>query len=204
MNNSLLVRVFDKDKNFIGKGTLHKITGKMIVIKGYNLPEIKSKSIIFLNVFNELKGISIYECMVNIGASMQLTATILKQHETVERRKSLKVRTNIKSELRLIIRNNKALKMDNPIKITMLNFSIGGMLFTSSTKFFINDIFTFTFDYYKDNPIELEAKIIRLDKATEEFCDDNYGCIFIAITPAEEKIIYKYLYERQLQIYKKN
>ncbi|QSX07175.1 PilZ domain-containing protein [Sedimentibacter sp. zth1] len=203
IDNSLLVKIFDRNKQYLGKGKLDKIVGSRIVIKGNNLPIIHSKETIFLNVFNELRGVLIYECIVNIGANMQLTATILKQHGTIERRRTLKIRTAYTTSIRLVIRDNKALSIKDPIVIKMLNLSIGGMLFTSKETFCINDIITFTFDHYQNCSIDLEAKIIRVDKTIDEYNNDNYGCIFIGVTPYDENVICKYLYERQLQIYKK-
>ena len=200
----LLVKIFDEDKNYLGKGGLDRIAGNSIIVKGNHLPTIPSKSTIFINIYNELKGISVYECSVGIAADMQLTANIIKQHNTVERRRSLKIRTNYVAELKLIMREDKIVQTTTPIKITLLNLSIGGMLFTSNTRFYIGDSVVFTFDYYKENPIILEAKIVRIDIVNDDFNNINYGCTFNEVSRNDESIIYKYLYERQLQVYKKN
>lgn len=200
----LLVKIFDEEKNYLGKGTLNKITGNTIVVKGNHLPTIPSKTIIFINIYNELTGISVYECSVNIAADMQLTVNIVKQHRTIERRKALKIRTDFDVELRLIMRENKIVQTTEPVKIKILNLSIGGLLFTSSTEFSIGDTIVFSFDYYKDNPIILDAKIVRIDPSSDEFNYNNYGCVFNDMSRSDENIICKYLYERQLQVYKKN
>lgn len=202
-NNVLLVKIFDSDKNYLGKGTLAKLTLSNIIVKGNNLPCIPSKSTIFLNIYNELKGISVYECTVGIAADMQLSATIVKQLQTIERRRTLKIRTNYTTTLRLIIRENKMIETKNPLQIKILNLSIGGMLFTSDTEFFIGDTIVFTFDYYKDTPIVIDAKIIRIDPPQDKMSYNCYGCKFNDVTRSDEKVIFKYLYERQLQLYKK-
>ncbi len=199
----LLVKIFDENKNYLGKGVLDKISGNVIVIKGNYLPTIPSKTTIFINVYNELTGISVYECAVNIAADMQLTAKIIKQHNTVERRRALKIRTDFNVELRLIMRENKIVQTVNPVNIKIQNLSIGGLLFTSSTEFFIGDTIVFTFDYYKETPVILDARIIRIDPAKDEYSYNSYGCIFNELTRNDENIICKYLYERQLQVYKK-
>lgn len=204
MTNVLLVKIFDENKNYLGKGTLDKISSNMIVVRGHYLPVLPSKTVIFINIYNELTGISVYECSTNVAADMQLSAKIIKKHPTVERRKALKIRTNFEVDLKLIIRENKIVETNNPIKISILNLSIGGLLFASSTEFFIGDTIVFTFDYYKDTPIILDAKVVRIDPAEDNFNYNNYGCVFNELSSNDENIICKYLYERQLQLYKKN
>ena len=200
----LLVKIFDEEKNYLGKGTLNKISGNLIVVKGNHIPTMPSKTAIFLNIYNELTGISVYECSVSIAADMQLSAKIVKQHRTIERRRALKIRTDFDVDLRLIMRENKIVQTTEPVKIKILNLSIGGLLFTSSTEFFIGDTIVFSFDYYKDSPIILDARIVRIDPTNDEFSYNNYGCMFNDISRSDENIICKYLYERQLQVYKKN
>lgn len=200
----LLVKIFDENKNFLGKGVLNKISGNTIIVKGNHLPTIPSKTTIFINIFNELTGISVYECSVGIAADMQLSASIIKQHKTIERRKALKIRTDYDVELRLIMRENKIVQTTEPVNIKILNLSIGGILFTSSREFHIGDIVVFTFDYYKDSPIILDARIVRIDSTNDETSHDNYGCVFNELSRTDENIICKYLYERQLQVHKKN
>ena len=202
--HALLVKIFDKDKNYLGKGNLDRISGNIIIIKGNYLPIIPSRTTIFINIYNELTGISVYECEVSLAADMQLSARIVKQHNTIERRRALKIRTDFEVELRLIMRENKIVQTTQPIKIKILNLSIGGMLFTSSNEFFVGDTVVFSFDYYKENPIILDAKIVRIDPPEDELSYNNYGCMFNEVTRNDENIICKYLYERQLQVYKKN
>ncbi len=200
----LLVKIFDEEKNYLGKGNLDSLTADKIVIKGNYLPTLPSKSRIFINIYNEIAGIAVYECAVSLAADMQLSAKIVKYHTTIERRKSLKVRTDYKTELKLVMRENKIVQTDEPIKIVILNLSVGGMLFTSKTEFFIGDTIVFNFDYYKNNIVPIEAKIIRIDEPSDELSHNNYGCIFKDLSSIDESIIYQYLYERQLQVHKKN
>lgn len=200
----LLVKIFDEDKNYLGKGNLESLSTNRIIVKGNHMPTLPSKSTIFINIYNELAGIAVYECEVSLAADMQLSANILKYHTTIERRKSLKVRTDYKTELKLVMRENKIVQCEEPIKITILNLSVGGMLFTSTTDFFVGDTIVFNFDYYKNNIIPIEAKVIRIDESSDELSNNNYGCVFKDISNTDESVIYQYLYERQLQVHKKN
>jgi len=200
----LLVKIFDEEKNYLGKGNLERLSGEVIIVKGNYMPTLPSKSTIFINIYNELAGIAVYECQVSLAADMQLSAKIIKYHTTIERRKSLKVRTDYNTELKLVMRENKIVQSEEPIKIKILNLSVGGMLFTSQTEFFVGDTIVFNFDYYKRNIVPIEANIIRIDEPSDEFSYNNYGCIFKGLIDSDESIIYQYLYERQLQVHKKN
>jgi hypothetical protein len=199
-----LVKIFDEEKNYLGKGNLDSLSGTKIIVKGNYLPTLPSKSTIFLNIYNEIAGIAVYECLVSLAADMQLSAKIVKYHTTIERRKSLKVRTDYKTELKLVMRENNIVQCEEPIKIKILNLSVGGMLFTSITDFCLGDAVVFNFDYYKNNVIPIEAKIIRIDEPSDEFSNYNYGCVFKDLSNTDESVLYQYLYERQLQVHKKN
>ena len=88
----------------------------------------------------------------------------------------------------------------------MLNLSIGGMLVSSNYDLRINDIITFKFQYLKYPIVLIKAKVLRLDKVydkkTRELAAVNYGCIFKKLRGFDEAIITKYLYDRQLKLYK--
>jgi c-di-GMP-binding flagellar brake protein YcgR len=102
------------------------------------------------------------------------------------------------------MRENNIVQCEEPIKIKILNLSVGGMLFTSTTDFCVGDTIVFNFDYYKNNVIPIEAKIIRIDEPSDEFSNYSYGCIFKGLSDSDESVLYQYLYERQLQVHKKN
>lgn len=202
-NKTLLAKIYDIDKKFLGKGSVDRISPNFIRIKGHHLPSLKSHTDIYINIFDELRGISVYRCEVSLAADMQLSARIIRKEKQIERRKSLKIRTNIKTNAQMVLRNSRAVESDFPIELTILNLSIGGMLFTSKTTFYKDDTVLFVFDYMKKHPFTIEAQVIRIDKAINEYEYDNYGCQFKGLNPFEEKIVMKYLYEQQLRTHKK-
>jgi PilZ domain. len=159
----LLVKIHDVNNNYLGKGYLEKIEDKTMYIKGANLPKLAIGTNITINVFNELEGVTIYECKVQLGAQMQLTANILKENPTVERRASLKVKTDITLIPSFIRRGDQLLTPSSTVKIKVINLSVGGLGFTSTTEFLVGDVLTIVFNYYRDLPVTLTAKIIRQD-----------------------------------------
>lgn len=205
-NKEKKVRIYDIDKNYLGKGHLLNLSSSIIKIKGRNLPILKSGTQIFIEVYDEFKGISTYCCKISIASYNQLNALIEEKEPVVERRQSLKVRTDLSFYVDALYRNDKDITDDFPnIKINMLNLSIGGILISCNYDLKINDIIIFNFKY-ENNQILLKAKVIRIDKITDsitnEFSNYNYGCKLEKMSLYDEAIITKYLYNRQLQLYK--
>lgn len=198
----LLVKIYDINKHFLAKGSIERITPVNMRIKGNNLPLIKSKTEIYVNVFDQIRGISIYRCIVKLAAEMQLSVDIIEKEKQLERRNSLKIRTSIHTNALITIRDSRAIENEKPVEFEILNLSIGGMLFTSKVEFMKNDIILFIFDYMKTHPFTIEAVVVRIDKAVNPYDYDNYGCKFKDLGPFEEKIVTKYLYEKQLQNHK--
>lgn len=206
---TLLVKLFDLNKDYIGKGSLLSINSNTIIVKGNNLPILDSRLEILIEIYDELIGISPYLCKVTVGSKHQLNAEIIKKYPVIERRNALKVRTDLSFYVTQIHRNGDDITDDLPdIKINVLNLSIGGMLISSNIELMIGDIITYYFKYYKYKSIPLEAKIIRIDRLEGE--DENvsksnaknYGCYFLSMSGSDEAVILQYLFDRQLQLYR--
>jgi len=198
----LLVKIFDLNKNTIGKGNLLNIQNNLIIIKGNNLPILSSGFEIIVEIYDELVGISPYLCKVSVGSRHQLNAAIIRKEPIIERRNALKVRTNLSFYVSQINRNDEDITDELPdIKINVLNLSIGGMLISSNIDLILGDVITYYFKYYKYKSVPLEAKIIRIDNTDE--CDaneigvkeensdssKNYGCYFLSMSSSSSMVV---------------
>lgn len=201
-----LVKIYDADNNLIGKGHLLSLSMRIIKVKGSNLPILNSKTKIIIEIYNEISGIGRFDCYVKLASYNQLNAQIIKKDAVIERRKSLKVRTDLSFYIETLYRSDEDITKDFPnMKINILNLSIGGMLISSNYNLYINDIITFSFQYEKI-VVLLKAKVVRIDKIYDNNANHlsicNYGCIFEQMPSYYEDIITKYLYIRQLKLYK--
>lgn len=204
---TLIIEILDMNKVSLGRGKLLSRNSSTIIIKGSKLPELDSGTDILVNIYDELKGILPFLCKVSVASNQQITANIVKGYPIVERRKALKVKTDLSFNIDNILRNNEeAVEDPSKIRINILNLSIGGMLISSNFNFKINDEFTFYFKYYKTESLHLSSKVIRIDEVADEDNPDNinsnYGCNFQYISNKEEAVICQYLFDRQLQLYK--
>lgn len=208
MNNpGLLVKVYDDKREELGSGHLLSINSETIRIKGSDLPVIASGTKVHVEIFNELVGISPYVCEIGVASRNQLNVHILNKQEVVERRNSLKVRTDLSFYAESLQRNGKDITDEVPnMKIHLMNLSIGGMLISSNYELFLHDELTFRFQYAKYQVILLHAKVIRIDKKQDPENEDlkivNYGCSFEKMARYNESVITQYLFDRQLQLYK--
>jgi len=205
----LLVRLFDLYKTNIGKGILLSLNSDTIIVKGNNLPILNSGLEIFVEIYDELVGISPYLCTVSVGTRNQLTAKIQRKDPVIERRNTLKIKTDLSFYVNSIHRNGEDITEEFPkVKINVLNLSIGGMLISSNIELLVGDIITYYFKYYKYKSIPLEAKIIRIDLLENDDIhehggnDINYGCYFLSMSGNDESVILQYLFDRQLQLYR--
>lgn len=206
MISDILVKIFDLNINLIGKGYLLSHSSEIIMVKGTNLPILVSGKEIIIEIYNELTGISQYFCKVNVASDNQLNALIRRTMPSFERRNSLKVRTDLSFYLESLHRNGENIIKNYPnMRINILNLSIGGMLISSNYELLVKDVIIFSFHYEKSLVISLKAKIIRIDRiydSTKQTPVKNYGCKFKQMPSYYEDIITKYLYIRQLQLYR--
>lgn len=206
-NSGLLVKVYNSSRELEGTGHLLSITSDTIKIKGDDLPEIKSGTKVYIEIYNELRGISPYICEIGVASRNQLNAHIKSRENIIERRNSLKVRTDLSFYIETLTRDGEDITKDVPsMKINLLNLSVGGMLISSNYDLLINDEIKFYFQYAKYQLILINAKVIRIDKKHDMDNEDleivNYGCSFEKMAGYNESVIMQYLYDRQLQLYK--
>lgn len=206
-NLGLLVKIYNTNRELLGSGHLLNITSDTIKIKGDDLPIINSRTEVYIEIYDELTGISPYCCEIGVASRNQLNVHIISKENIIERRHSLKVRTDLSFYIDQLFRNSEDITKEVPnMKINLLNLSIGGMLISSNYDLLLNDEITFYFQYAKFQLILLHAKIVRIDKKQDSDNDEistvNYGCCFEKMARYNEAVITQYLYDRQLQLYR--
>jgi hypothetical protein len=206
INTDKIVKIYDANNKLLGKGHLLNLSAGIIKVRGKNLPIIDSKTKVIIEIYNEISGIYRYHCLIRLASYNQLNAVIENQEPLTERRRSLKIRTDLSFYIETLYRNDEDITKSFPnMIINMLNLSVGGMLISSNYELLINDILTFTF-ICDDEPMLMKAEIIRIDEIydsiTNKLSSLNYGCIFVDLPPYYENIITKYLFKRQLSLYR--
>jgi len=201
-----VVKIFNEKGNFLCNGLLLNINNRTIMMKGSNLPELETGRKIIVEIY-DLNGISPYLCEVGLSSINQLNALIKKKEPVTERRKTLKVQTHLSFPPSSIYRDDEDVTEHfKDLQIDMLNLSVGGMLISANHELLVGDLIIFHFSH-EGNSIIINARVVRIDKKhdiiTKERYAVNYGCIFEKMPSNNESVILKYLFDRQLQLYRK-
>lgn len=165
-----------------------------------------------VTLYDDIYGLLLYKAIINeyqrtvfpgIQEAYRVSCTLLEKIEQVQRREDLKVKIRFMIEITLLdMKLEPLLKPDGktPIKYSAYtsDISASGVLFISSEKLPIGQIFTFIFDKDINNPIEVIAEIIRTQDMIKG--DIGYGCRFINTKPKnKEDIIRRYVFNIQLR-----
>src|SRR5690554_3989741 len=94
-NKEKKIKIYDIDKNYLGNGHLLNLSSIIIKVKGSKLPILKSGTKIIIEVYDVFMGVSLYYCKVGIASDKQINAIIEKFQQNIERRRSLKVKTDL-------------------------------------------------------------------------------------------------------------
>ena len=62
IDNEKIVKIYDKEKNLLGKGHLLGISSETIKVKGQNLPILDSNTEIIIEIYHEFSGIRTFLC----------------------------------------------------------------------------------------------------------------------------------------------
>lgn len=198
----LLAKVFDVNEIYLGCGTLSSLDDNILTIKGENLPLIPINQTVLIYIYDEFLGVKIHECKINIASEKQINATVIKQFPFIDRRLSLKVRTDIVALLSTVIReNSKIVCHRNKFHIHINNLSIKGMRIDTDHEFKIDDILTTSFGINNTYLFSIQSRIVRCD-GRDNYNKLNYGCVFYPLPLETENIICRYLFERQLALFK--
>ena len=113
-NTEKTVKIFDVNKKLLGIGQLLSLNGGMIKVKGFDMPELNSGTEIHIEIYNEFSGIMPYFCVVTVASSNQLNARIMRAEPVMERRNSLKVKTDLSFYIEHLERNDEDITDDFP------------------------------------------------------------------------------------------
>ncbi len=170
----------------------------MMIIKGSRLPEIDRGS--GLEVVASMKnGQRVkFPSYVSVSTEYQLNIVIRTEQGTVlqERRRYYKVDVDIACIINSVERNENRSVLTKPYLTKIRDLNIGGVfLCICDEPLETADKLKLTLDL-GSKTIDLDAVILRIQKNA---AGDTigYGCQFINVTPAEEDVISKYVFELQ-------
>lgn len=206
------VEVFDEtgknivssEKNFVFPKNLNSNEDSILIIKGKDLPELERNQIVSIVSTTKSNDRIKYTGAVTVSMSRQMNIKILQNNDTKvleERRRYFKIKITEKGRALFYVRNEKTVRYDEPLKITVFDINVGGIFINiddESQEFLEDDLVCVELDLFADYPLNVAARILRVQRDPEGNIK-GYGCEFQGLTAAQKDYISRFIYKVQTE-----
>lgn len=172
----------------------------IIMIKGKDLPEFERNAIVSVVTTAKSADRIKYTGAVSVSMETQLNIRILRNNDMQilqERRRYFKIKVNEHGRALFYVRDEKTIRFDEPLDISVRDINVGGMFFMCTDYEFVeNDLICFDIELYADAPLNVAAHVLRVQRGAEGEVM-GYGCEFQGITAAQEDIIGRFILKVQ-------
>lgn len=174
----------------------------IIMIKGRELPELERNEIVSVVTTSKSNDRIKYMGAVAVSTEVQLNIRILQNNEMQllkERRRFFKIKVEESGGALFYVRDEKMVRFDEPVPITVRDVNVGGMFFICKDYEFIeDDLICFDIDLSNDLPLNIAARVLRVQRGADGSIN-GYGCEFQGMTAAQEDEIGRYILKKQSQ-----
>lgn len=179
----------------------------IIMIKGKELPEFERNAIVSVVTTAKSADRIKYMGAVSVSTETQLNIKILQNNDTQllqERRRYFKIKVNEHGRALFYVREEKTVRFDEPLEISVRDINVGGMLFVCPDyEFMEDDMICFDIDLSADVPLNMAARVLRVQREADGTIM-GYGCEFQGATAAQEDVIGRFILKVQSQQRAKN
>lgn len=195
--------IYTTDNNYLCDAAVLDLTedSARLVFKGPAADILRSE--VLVTFYDSFEGLVSYECrlaeyneyLAGPGVwQSQVNCLIGKNISVIQRRKDLKIRLELLTELTYEDSNGKRLKTNALIR----NISAGGVFITSETIFSTGQLFAFSLKT-SHRRLRLTAEVLRVETPSEEGSPYGYGGRFIDLAPYTEATLRNYVYRQELK-----
>lgn len=179
----------------------------IIMIKGKELPEFERNAIVSVVTTAKSADRIKYMGAVSVSTETQLNIKILQNNDTQllqERRRYFKIKVNEHGRALFYVREEKTVRFDEPLEISVRDINVGGMFFVCPDyEFMEDDMICFDIDLSADVPLNMAARVLRVQREADGTIM-GYGCEFQGATAAQEDVIGRFILKVQSQQRAKN
>lgn len=171
-----------------------KIKGTdLVMLKGKDFPLI-SKGEPIDAIFEYKDGTRVkYKTTVDLCTEYQMNFHIAEGEVLQERRRSFKIMVDLDGMSPFFIRGEEMFSFDDPIELHFINLNLGGVFFSTNSKFECGDQVMMSF---LDGEMQLLAEILRIQR-DENGKIEGYGCKFLNITQPQEEKLARFIFDCQ-------
>lgn len=175
----------------------------IVKIKGRDLPELDRNTIVYVVTTSKSADRIKYAGAIAVSTESQMNIKLLRTGDSQllqERRRYFKVKVNETARALFFVRDEKTIRFDEPIEISLRDINVGGVFFMCSDyEFMEDDLICFDVDLFVDVPLNAAARVLRLQRDNEGNLL-GYGCEFQGLTASQEDHIGRYVLKIQSEL----
>lgn len=190
------------EKGFTLPADMSSDEDAIVMIKGRELPELERNAIVSVVTTAKSADRIKYMGAVAVSTETQLNIRILRNNDMQllqERRRFFKIKVNEHGRALFYVRDEKTVRFDEPVEVSVRDINVGGMfVFCSDYEFMKDDMICFDIDLSTDVPLNMAARVLRVQRDADGTIL-GYGCEFQGATAAQEDIIGRFILKIQSQ-----
>lgn len=178
----------------------------IVMIKGKELPELDRNTIVSVVTTSKNADRVRYSGAVSVSMETQMNIRLLQSGDTQllqERRRFFKIKINERGRALFYVRDEKTVRFDEPVEISVRDINVGGVfVMCSDYEFMENDLICFDIDLDVDNPLNAAARVLRVQRDPDGAVV-GYGCEFQGLTASQEDAISRFILKEQSELHAK-
>ncbi len=192
--------ILSAEKGFILPQSMSSDDDAIVKIKGRDLPELDRNTIVSVVTTTKSADRIQYAGAIAVSMDTQMNIRLLRTGDTrllQERRRFFKVKIRESGRALFFVRDEKTIRFDVPIDISVGDINVGGIfVMCSDYEFMVGDLICVDIDLFVGTPLNAAARVLRVQRGADGSIM-GYGCEFQGLTAAQEDEIGRFILKVQ-------
>lgn len=192
--------ILSAEKGFILPQSMSSDDDAIVKIKGRDLPELDRNTIVSVVTTTKSADRIQYAGAIAVSMDTQMNIRLLRTGDTrllQERRRFFKVKVRENGRALFFVRDEKTIRFDVPIDISVGDINVGGIfVMCSDYEFMVGDLICVDIDLFVGTPLNAAARVLRVQRGADGSIM-GYGCEFQGLTAAQEDEIGRFILKVQ-------
>ena len=175
----------------------------IVIIKGRDLPEFERNRIVSVVTTSKNADRIMHRGAVSMSMETQLNIRLLQSGDMQllqERRRFFKIKVQEGGRALFYVREEKTIRFDEPLEITIMDINVGGMfMMCGGCEFMIDDLICFDINLRMGAPMNAAARVLRVQRDADGEIR-GYGCQFEGLTASQEDTIGRFILKVQSEL----
>ncbi len=189
------VDIYSMSDILLASGMMVDLDKNYMEIVGKPMPQFVSGENVKVCAYDDMKGICWYFAVVDYASPDRLILTDYNLLDVIQRRRNIKIKVTFTTSIYAVYDSEgQKVTLDTPVKITVKDISIGGILFQCEEDFEEDSVFEFYFNQCAKH-LRIKTRILRKTELSNDLL--GYGCAFESVTEKEQDMLFAFLWEQQ-------